>query len=80
MEHALGHVEVGDDAVLEGTHGDDVRGGTSDHALRLGADCQHLLRNAVDCDDTGLIYDNAAAFDHDQRVRRPEVYANVMRK
>ena len=48
VQHALGNVEVRDDTVLEGTYSDDVRGGTADHALGLGADCQHLLGHAVD--------------------------------
>ena len=51
VQHALGDVEVGDDAVLERTYGDDVRGGTTDHALGLGADCEHLLGHAVDRDN-----------------------------
>ena len=44
VEHALRDVEVGDDAVLQGPHGDDVRRRAADHALRLGADREHLLR------------------------------------
>ena len=68
VQHALGDVEVGDDAVFEGANRDDVRGGTTDHALGLGADCQHLLGHAVDRYNRGLVDDNAATLDHDKSV------------
>ena len=80
VQHALGDVEVGDDAVLERADGDDVRGRTADHALGLGADRQHLLGDAVDRDDAGLVDDDAAALDHDKRVRGTEVDTDVVRE
>ncbi len=80
VEHALGDVEVGDDAVLEGADGDDVGRGAADHALGLGADGEDLLGDAVDGDDAGLVDDDAAALDHDQRVRGAEVNAYIVRE
>ena len=35
-EHLLGHIEVGDHAVLQWANGLDVRGSAADHALGLG--------------------------------------------
>jgi hypothetical protein len=43
-QHLLADLEIGDDAVLQGTYGLDVGGGTSDHALGLEP---HRERSAV---------------------------------
>ena len=78
LEHPLGDLEVGDDAVLQRPHGDDVRGRAADHPLRLGADRQDLLGLAVDGDDRGLVDDDAPALDHHERVGGAEVDAHVV--
>ena len=80
VQHPLGDAEVGDDAVLERAHGDDVGRRAADHALGLGADGEDLLVDAVDGDDGGLIDDDAAALDHDKRVGGAEVDADVVRE
>src|SRR5581483_5595024 len=41
-------------------------------------DGEHLLRYPVDGHDAGLVDDDAAALDHDQRVGRAEVDAYVV--
>ena len=41
-QHRLGHFEIGDDAVLERSHGNDVGRRAAEHAFRLVADGQHL--------------------------------------
>ena len=78
MQHPLGDAEVGDDAVPQRAHGDDVGRRAADHALGLGADRQDLLVDAVDGDDGGLVDDDAAALDHDERVGGSEVDADVV--
>ena len=77
-EHPLRDLEVGDHAVAQRTHGDDVGGGAADHALRLFADGEDALGGAVDSDDGGLDDDDAPSPDHDERVRRPQVDGDVV--
>ena len=38
-KHRLGNLKVGDDAVFHGSDGDDVAGGSAEHALGFFADC-----------------------------------------
>ena len=71
-EHLLGHVEVGDDAVLERADGGDRARRAAEHALGLDADGVHLAGALVDRDDRRLGEDDAASADVDERVRRPE--------
>ena len=42
LEHPLGHVVVGDDALPQGADGDDVAGGPAQHGLSLCAHLQQL--------------------------------------
>ena len=80
LEHLLGDAEVGDDAVTQRPHGDDVGRCAADHALGLGADGEDLLVDAVDGDDGRLVDDDAAALHHDQRVCSPEVDRDIVGK
>src|SRR3984957_15742830 len=43
LDHLLGDLEIGDDAVAQGTDRLDVAGGAAQHHLGLVADGQHLL-------------------------------------
>ena len=52
-EHGLGNIEVGDDAVLQGTNGHDVAGRTAEHALCLDTDREDALVVLVDGDNRG---------------------------
>ena len=76
-QHALGDVEVRDDAVLHGPDGHDAPGRAAYHPLRLLADGQHLIRFFVDGDDRRFLHDHAFALDVDQRVGGTKVDAHV---
>ena len=76
-EHLLGHLEVGDDAVLEGPDGLDVARRAAQHALGLDADRVHLAGALVDRDDRWLGEHDAATAHVDERVGRAEVDGHV---
>jgi len=78
-QHLLGHVEVGDDAVLHGTHGDDALGRPSEHALCLEADTLDLLGLAVNRDDGRLVEDDSFALDVHERVGRAQIDTDRVR-
>src|SRR5205085_4381282 len=77
LEHLLGHLEVGDDAVLHRADGDDVAGGAAQHLLRLLADGLGRVGDLVDGDDGRLRDDDAAPLGVDERVRGAEVYGEI---
>jgi hypothetical protein len=79
-QHLLGDLEVADDAVLERSNRDDVRGGAAHHPLRLGADGEDLSRLEVLRHHRRLADDDALAAHVDERVRRAEVHADVSRE
>ena len=72
-EHLLGHLEVGDHAVAEGSNRGDRRGGPPDHPLRLVADGVDVSGRRVDGDDRGLGDENALPAHEDQRVRGSQI-------
>ena len=76
-EHLLGHVEVGDHAVLQRTDRLDRPRRAAEHPLRLDADGVHLARALVDRDDRRLRQDDAAPAHVDERVRGAEVHGHV---
>ena len=76
-QHLLGHVEVGDHAVLERADRRDRPGRAAEHALRLDADGVHFARALVDRDDGRLREDDAAAAHVDERVRGAEIDRHV---
>ena len=78
-KHGLGNIEVGDDAVLQGTNGHDVAGRTAEHALCLDADCQDALVVLVDSDNGGLADDDALAAHGDKRIGGAEVDGKIAR-
>ena len=80
VEHLLGDCEVGDNAVAQRAHGNDIGRSTADHALGLRANREDLLIDPVDCDDGGLVDDDPPAFDHHEGICCPQVYRNVMGK
>ena len=79
-EHLLRDVEVGDDAVLQGTNGLDVARRAADHALGLGPDGEHGSAQGVDRDHGRLVQDDATTTHVDERVRRPEVDGHIATK
>ena len=76
-KHLLGHVEVGDDAVLERADRGDRPRRAPEHPLRLDADGVHLARALVDRDDRRLGEHDAAPADVDERIRGAEVDGHV---
>ena len=82
LDHFLGHLEVGDDAVSQRADGLNIARRAAEHLLGFVADGQDMLA-AFDFGeryDRGLVEDNAAAFDIDQRIRRPQIDGHVGRQ
>ena len=79
-EHLLGHVEVGDHAVLQRPHGLDVARRAADHPLGLGADGKDGSGKGVDRDHGGLVEHDAAATHVDERVRGSKVDRHIATK
>jgi hypothetical protein len=72
-EHLLGHVEVGDDAVLQRPDGRDRPGRPPEHPLGLDPDRVHLAGALVDRDHGRLgEHDPTPAHVH-EGVRSPQV-------
>ena len=80
VQHALGDLEVGDDAVLHGADGYDVAGRAAQHFLGFLADRFHFAIGLIDGDDGGLVHHDAFAFGIDQRVGRAQVNGQIGRK
>src|SRR6266850_638781 len=80
VQHLLGDVEVGDDAVLERPDGYDVARGAAEHRFRLVPHRQHRVIGLVDRDDGRLVEHDALAADVDQRVRRSQVHREIVRE
>ena len=78
-EHFLGHIEVGDDAILHGADGDHPIGRPAEHALRFQADALDLLRLTVNGDHGGFIEHDTLAFDVDESICRAEVNTDRIR-
>src|SRR5215218_3455494 len=78
-QHLLGHVEVGDDAVLHRPDGDHTLRRTTEHALRLEPDPFDLLALSVDRHDRRLVEDDPLTLDVDQGVRGAEVDTDSVR-
>ena len=76
-QHLLGHVEVGDDAVLQRADRGDRPGRAAEHALGLDPDGVHLARALVDRDDRRLGEHDAAAAHVDERVGCAEVDSHL---
>src|SRR5215218_7123320 len=76
-QHLLGHIEVGDHAVLQRPDGADRPRGAAEHPLGLDPDGVNLTSAAIDRDDARLAQDDAAATHVDERVRGPEIDRHV---
>src|SRR5436190_12042750 len=84
LQHLLGVGEVGDHAVLHGTHGRDVPGRAPEHGLGLGADRDDYLAAApglvLHRDHRGLVEHDALVAHIDQGVRRTQIDRQIARK
>src|SRR6185503_11475053 len=78
-QHLLGHVEVGDDAILHRTNGDHAFRRASEHSFRLEPDALDLLGLAVDGDDGRLVQDDPLTLHIDESIRRAEVDTDRIR-
>ena len=78
LQHIGGDVEIGDDAVLQGTHRHDAAGGTADDSLCLAAHAAHLIGLGVHRHDRGLAHDDALALHVDQSIGSTQINANVL--
>ena len=77
LQHLLGHVEVGDHAVLQRADRLDRAGRAAEHALGLDADRVHFTGARVDRHHARLgQHDPAPAHVH-ERVRRPQIDRHV---
>ena len=76
-QHTLRNVIVGDDALTQGTNGDDVARRTADHATCLLADGQHAVRIPIHSHDGRLAQHDALALDIYQHVGRAEVNTDI---
>ncbi len=76
-QHLLGHVEVGDHAVLEWANRGDRSRRAPQHPLRLDADGVHLTGSLVDGDDGGLGEHDPAAADVDKGVGGAKVHGHI---
>ena len=79
LDHLLGDIEVSDDAVTQGPDCLNVAGRAPQHELGLLADSQHLGLAAAGSyrHHRGLIQDDTAALDVDQRVGGAKVDRHV---
>jgi hypothetical protein len=79
-EHRLGNLEVRDDAVLERTDGHDITGGAAEHSFCLVANRQDPARSSLHRDDRWFPKDNPVVLYVDERVGRPQINTDVVRK
>ena len=80
LQHPLGHVVVGDDALTQRTHGNDVAGGTAQHGLGVGAHLQQLAGILVHGHHGGLAQDHALALNINQDGGGTKVNSDVLAK
>jgi hypothetical protein len=76
-EHPLGHVEVGDHAVLERPDRHDIARRAADHPLGLDAHRDHLAGVRIERDHARLVENDPPAAHVDQGVSRAEVDRQV---
>ena len=81
LDHLLGDIDVGDDAVAKRADGFDLVGRLAHHQLGVVADGLDLLDpvDGLDGDDRRLVQDDSAAADVDQRIGGPEIDRHVVR-
>ena len=80
LEHLLGDLEVGDNAVLQGADSGDVAGGAAEHALGLGTYRFDSLDAIVETDrhHRGLIQYNSLVAHVDKSVRCAQIDGEIV--
>ena len=77
LEHALGHVVIGNHAVAQGTDRHDVAGRAAQHGLGVRADFQQLARVFIHRHHGGLVEHDALSLYIDQDRRGTQINANI---
>ena len=80
FDHFLRDIEIRDDPVPQGAHGDDVRGGLAEHALGFKPEGDRLPGVPVDRHDGGFFQHDPLPLDVDEGVGRAEVNPHVVRE
>src|ERR1700690_1637512 len=84
LKHFLGIRKIGDDAILHGSHGCDVRRRSSEHLLRLYTDSNNDLaaatRFVLHGDDGGFVEYDSARLDVNQGIGGAQVDRQVTGK
>src|SRR5690606_16180597 len=78
LQHLLGEVVIGDDAITHRPHGDDVAGGAAEHAIGLFTDGFYLAGISNHSDNRGLPEEYPLAFDIDQHGGSTEVDPDLL--
>src|SRR5208282_2316300 len=80
VEHALGDLEVGDDAVLHGPDRDYISGSPPEHLFSFFADGFHFAGGLTDGDYGRLVYDNSLTLGVYQGVGGTKINGEIGRK
>jgi hypothetical protein len=78
-EHLFGHVEVRDDAVLQGPYRDDAVRCAAQHALGLETDALDSAGGFFDGNNGGLVENDAFTLDVHQRVGCAQIHRDFVR-
>ena len=77
-KHHLGHIDVGDDPVLQGTYGLDTLGGPPEHSLGFEPDAEDSAGSLLHGYDGGLVEDDPLALHVDQCIGRSQINGDVI--
>ena len=80
LEHPLSHIVIRDNALPQGTDGNDVARSTAQHLLGVGAHLQELAGILVDGYHRRLPQNHALALDVDQNGRGAQIDTNIFTK
>ena len=79
-QHLLGHIEIRDHAVFEGTDREDPVGRAPQHALRLETNAFDLSGGFLDRDHGGLVEHDALPLHVDEGIGRAEIDGDLVRR
>ena len=80
VQHLLGLLEVGDDAILHRLDRDDVAGRAPKHLFGFLAHGFYFTCHSIDGDDRRLVHDDALTVRKDERVRSPKIDRQIAGK
>ena len=79
-QHFIRNFRVRNDTVLHRTNRQNIARITTEHVLRTLSYCDDFVRVLVQGDDRRFFHDNPTTCDVHQRVHRPKINADVIRK